>query len=175
MIWHLIAAVFAALAAAGIALILRHLSGRRLPKWIVPVFAGLGMLSYQIHVEYSWFDHKQQQLPASAVVVDSSTGTEVWRPWTFVFPMTTRFSVLDRDSLQSTQHEGALLAEFMLYHFERHHTDLVIPQAYLLNCSSRELVPVDIDTRSPDITGIRTLRTSSTLLEQACAEPPHSS
>ncbi|WP_249978377.1 hypothetical protein [Vreelandella olivaria] len=168
MIWHLIAAIFAALAAAGIGLILRHLSRNRLPKWIIPVFAGLGMLGYQIHVEYSWFEHKQRQLPASAVVIDSATGTEMWRPWTFFFPMTTRFSVVDRDSIQRTQHQGATLAEFMLYHFERHHTDLVIPQPYLLNCSNRELVAIDMDTREPDVERLRTLRSGSTLLQTVC-------
>lgn len=164
MIWHLIAAVFAALAAAGIGLMLRYLSRNRLPKWIVPVMAGLGMLSYQIHVEYSWFDHKRAQLPASAEVVDTATGTEVWRPWTFVFPMTTRFTVLDHDSLSREDS----VAEFMLYHFERHHTDLVIPRAYALNCQTRELVPMDADSREPDLAGIRTLRDASELLHGAC-------
>ncbi|MFI0472378.1 hypothetical protein ACGLWX_06590 [Halomonas sp. HMF6819] len=164
MIWHLIAAVFAALAAAGIGLILRKATGNRLPKWIVPVMAGLGMLGYQIHVEYSWFEHKKAQLPPSTEVVDSATGTEIWRPWTFVFPMTTQFSVLDRESLS----RSGDVAEFMLYHFERHYTDLVIPQAYVLNCQSRELVPVAAERREPDLDGIRTLRADSTLLQSAC-------
>ncbi|WP_447555343.1 hypothetical protein [Vreelandella sp. EE22] len=167
MIWHLVAAVFAALAAAGVGLILRKLSRGRLPKWIVPVFAGLGMLSYQIHVEYSWFEHKKAQLPASSDVIDSATGTEVWRPWTFFFPMTTRFSVIDRESIQRDGQTG--IVRFMLYHFERHHTDLVIPQAYVLNCANRELVPLNGDSE-PDLEGIRTLRTSSELLNTACRE-----
>ncbi len=66
MIWHLIAAIFAGLGAAGLGLLLRTLSGKRLPRWIVPVCAGLGMLGYQIQHEYGWFDHKRQQLPDSA-------------------------------------------------------------------------------------------------------------
>ncbi|WP_447928040.1 hypothetical protein [Vreelandella sp. EE27] len=169
MIWHLVAAVFAALAAAGVGLILRKLSRGRLPKWIVPVMAGLGMLGYQIHVEYSWFDHKKAQLPASTEVVDSATGTEIWRPWTFFFPMTTRFSVIDQQSIQRSG-ENAELAEFMLYHFERHHTDLVIPKAYVLNCESRELVPLDDDSGEPELQGMRTLRSTSELLEAACRQ-----
>jgi len=169
MIWHLIAAVFAGLAAAGIGLILRTLSGKRLPKWIVPVFGGLGMLGYQIHVEYSWFEHKQAQLPDTAVVISSDTGTAVWRPWTFAIPMTTKFSLVDSENIRMSEQDGDRLAEFILYQFERHHTDILITQPYLLNCESRELVPVNQETREPILEEIRILRETSPLLNTVCA------
>ena len=169
MIWHLIAAVFAGLAAAGIGLILRTLSGKRLPKWIVPVFGGLGMLGYQVQVEYSWFEHKQAQLPATTTVRSSDTSTAVWRPWTFAIPMTTKFSVIDSENIRLSEQNGARLAEFILYQFERHYTDIIITQPYLLNCENRELVPLDKETRAPILEQIRTLRDSSPLLLNVCA------
>ncbi|CAO1667749.1 hypothetical protein NYA30BAC_03479 [Halomonas sp. NYA30] len=168
MIWHLIAAVFAGLAAAGIGLILRTLSGKRLPKWIVPVFGGLGMLGYQIHVEYSWFEHKQAQLPETATLISSDTGTAVWRPWTFAIPMTTKFSVVDSENIRLFEQDGVRLAEFILYQFERHHTDILITQPFLLNCESRELVPLEEATREPILSEIRTLRETSPLLSNVC-------
>lgn len=168
MIWHLIAAVFAGLAAAGIGLILRTLSGKRLPKWIVPVFGGLGMLGYQIHVEYSWFEHKQAQLPETAILISSDTGTAVWRPWTFAIPMTTKFSVVDSENIRLFEQDGARLAEFILYQFERHHTDILITQPFLLNCESRELVPLEQESREPILAEIRTLRETSPLLSNVC-------
>ncbi|MGP9798670.1 hypothetical protein ACT3UJ_15105 [Halomonas sp. 86] len=168
MIWHLIAAIFAALAAAGIGLILRNLSRNRLPKWIVPVFAGLGMLGYQIHVEYSWFEHKQQQLPESSVIVSSATGTEVWRPWTFVFPITTQFSVVDSDNIITRDIEGDQVVEFILYQFIRRHTDFVSTQPYLLNCESRELVPLSNEAGEAQLSELRLLRETSTLLATVC-------
>lgn len=169
MIWHLIAAVFAGLAAAGIGLILRTLSGKRLPKWIVPVFGGLGMLGYQVQVEYNWFEHKQAQLPATTTVISSDTSTAVWRPWTFAIPMTTKFSVIDSANIRLSEQNGARLAEFILYQFERHYTDIIITQPYLLNCENRELVPLDKETRAPILEQIRTLRDSSPLLLNVCA------
>ncbi|MGO2392970.1 MULTISPECIES: hypothetical protein [unclassified Halomonas] len=169
MIWHLIAAVFAGLATAGIGLILRTLSGKRLPKWIVPVFGGLGMLGYQVQVEYSWFEHKQAQLPATTTVISSDTSTAVWRPWTFAIPMTTKFSVIDSENIRLSEQNGARLAEFILYQFERHYTDIIITQPYLLNCENRELVPLDKETRAPILEQIRTLRDSSPLLLNVCA------
>ncbi|MDN7132956.1 hypothetical protein JNO04_11430 [Halomonas sp. MC140] len=169
MIWHLIAAVFAGLAAAGIGLILRTLSGKRLPKWIVPVFGGLGMLGYQVQVEYSWFEHKQTQLPDTATVISSDTTTAVWRPWTFAIPMTTKFSVIDSQNIRISEQDGARLAEFILYQFERHYTDILITQPYLLNCENRELVPLEKETRDPILEQIRTLRDTSPLLLNVCA------
>lgn len=168
MIWHLIAAVFAGLAAAGIGLILRTLSGKRLPSWIVPVFGGLGMLGYQVHVEYTWFEHKQAQLPETATVISSDTGTAVWRPWTFAIPMTTKFSVVDSENIRLIEQDNALLAEFILYQFERHYTDIIVTQPYLLNCDNRELVPLNQASREPILEEIRTLRETSPLLNSVC-------
>lgn len=142
MLVHLIAAIFAALGAAGIALLLRRLSGQRLPRWIIPVFAGLGMLGYQIHYEYSWFAHKQALLPEASEVVTSERSSAFWRPWTYIYPMTTAFTVLDRQSLEERQVQGQRTVGFVLYRFEKHFTDLVRPQAYVLNCDTHELAEV---------------------------------
>ena len=67
MLWTILAIVVAGLGAAGIAMLLRKLTGNRLPKWIIPALGGLGMLSYQIYYEYSWFEHQLQRQPAESV------------------------------------------------------------------------------------------------------------
>ena len=41
MFWTLVTAIFAGFAGAGVGFALRHLSGRRLPKGIVPIAAGI--------------------------------------------------------------------------------------------------------------------------------------
>lgn len=168
MIWHLIAAVFAGLAGAGIGLLLRTLSGKRLPRWIVPVFGGLGMLVYQIQVEYMWFEHKKAQLPDTAIVISSDTSSALWRPWTYAFPMTTKFSVIDSDNIVTRDIDGTPVVEFILYQFERHHTDILITQPYVLNCESRELIPTNTDTEEAQLSELRRLRETSPLLTTVC-------
>ena len=168
MIWHLIAAIFAALGAAGIALLLRLASGKRLPRWIIPVFAGLGMLGYQIHFEYTWFEHKRLQLPATAEVVSSEQRSMLWRPWTHIFPMTVAFNVIDHDRLTTRQINGQTLAEFILYRFEREYVEQVSAQPYLMNCATAELVPLASENR-PDTEALRTLSRSSPLYRTVCA------
>lgn len=172
MIWHLIAAVFSGLGAAGIGLVLRTLSGKRLPKWIVPVCAGLGMLGYQVNAEYSWFELKSQQLPASAVVISSQTDSMIWRPWTLAFPMVTEFSAVDRDGMTHNARGQTPVVELIVYHFERHYADVVTPTPYLLNCDNRELVPLDDATGQPALNALRTLREGAKLYTTAC-QPAH--
>ncbi len=145
MIWHLVALAIAGLGAAGIGALLRSLSRKRLPKWIIPVFAGAGMLAYQIYYEYSWFEHKQTLLPATSQVVAVERGGSFWRPWTYFFPMAVGFSVVDTDNVSRADREGHNISQFILYRFQKEYVDLVSHQSHLLNCSTLELVPMAED------------------------------
>lgn len=142
MIWHLIATFSAGLGAAGIAFLLRSLSRQKLPKWIIPAFAGLGMLAYQIYFEYNWFEHQASRQPQGAVVVSSQKGEMFWRPWTYFYPMTTAFTVVDSNSLQVREIKGLTLVEFIEYRFEKQYIDVVTHQRYLMNCTEAQKVAV---------------------------------
>lgn len=169
MIWHLIAAVFAALGAAGIGLLLRMASGNRLPKWIIPVFAGLGILGYQIHYEYSWLDHKLEQLPPTARVVQTEQDSMPWRPWTYLYPLTVAFSVVDQSSMVAREANDQQLVEFILYRFEKEYVDRLSHQPYLMNCATAEMVPLSEETRQPRTEAMRRLNEGSRLLEAVCS------
>src|SRR5690554_2296508 len=98
MFWNLIATIVCGLGAAGIALGIRTITAKRAPKWIIPVFAGAGMLGYLIYGEYTWYDHKRSLLPEEAVVVSTEQEKLFFRPWTFVVPYVTAFSTVDVES-----------------------------------------------------------------------------
>lgn len=168
MLWHLIAAIFAGLGSAGIAMMLRKLSGQRLPRWIIPVFAGLGILGYQIYQEYNWFEHKQQQLPPEAQVISSEQRSMVWRPWTFMFPITNAFTVIG-DSIASESGNNDVVS-FQLYHFERAYPDRVSHHPSLLNCRTRELVPLEKQDGRPLVNDMRRLDKDSVLYRHLCSE-----
>jgi hypothetical protein len=138
MFWHLIAALVAAVAGAGIALLLRSLSRKRLPKWLIPAFAGLGMLAYTIHYEYTWFDTKQARLPAGSVVVASEEGEMLWRPWTMLFPMPLGYTVLDTANAQVEETSQGRVARFVLYRFNKQHLmSTVTSSPYQLMCERK--------------------------------------
>ncbi|MCC5883730.1 MAG: hypothetical protein JJU25_13965 [Halomonas sp.] len=169
MIWHLVAALFAALGAAGLGLILRLASGKRLPTWIIPVFAGLGMLGYQVHYEYSWLEHKQEQLPPTSRVVHTEQDSMLWRPWTYVVPLTVAFSVVDQNSMVPRQVDDQELVEFILYRFEKEYIDRLHHQPYLMNCTTSQMVPISEESRQPLTDGMRRVNEGSRLLEAVCS------
>lgn len=118
MLWELIATICAGLAGAGIALLLRKLTWQKAPKWIVPALAGLGMLGFQIQSEYTWYSHQASLLPKGVVVVKTVEEQAPWRPWSLVYPQTTRFIAADiNNAAQNQVNHDVYLVD--LYFFER--------------------------------------------------------
>lgn len=100
MLFELIAAVAAGVALAGLAMGLRWISRGLLPKWIVPAAAGLGMLSYAIWSEYSWFERNVAIQPDGVVVAWNNEQRSVLRPWSYYKPVVTRYSAVDTRTIQ---------------------------------------------------------------------------
>lgn len=99
MLFDLIVALCAGFALGGTAMLLRRLSGNRLPGWLVPAAAGLGMIGYAIWSEYGWFDRVTGALPEGMVVISAPAETMPYRPWSYIRPLHLRFLALDRGSV----------------------------------------------------------------------------
>ncbi|WP_166265028.1 hypothetical protein [Marinobacter caseinilyticus] len=166
MFWNLVATVFAGLGAAGFALAIRSLTKHKAPKWLIPVFAGLGMMGYQVYIEYSWFDHMESMLPEGTVVVSTEVEQVFWRPWSYIAPQITGFTVLDTNSIQRDL-PGQDVVRFYLYRFKHSYGGRVADSIYLLNCDSRELVPLS-DEGEPMTSSLHQLPMTNSLLTSAC-------
>lgn len=101
MFFELIAIFVAGLGAAGLALLIGHLSRGRLPRSFVPILAGLAMILYAIWSEYSWAARTLKTLPDTFEVVNAVEEVKFWKPWTYVVPQVTRMMVLDRAGVQT--------------------------------------------------------------------------
>lgn len=95
MAFELIAAIVGAFGMAGVALLLRKLSRGRLPRWLMPVFAGLGLIGVTVVLEYDWFNRVSAELPEGVEVVWQEEAASPLRPWTYLAPLVTRFVALD--------------------------------------------------------------------------------
>lgn len=144
MLWELIATVFAGLGAAGIALLLRKISKNRAPRWLIPVFAGAAMLGFQIQSEYTWFQHTASRLPAGVIVIKKIEQQTALRPWSYLYPQTSRFIAADVVNASANNTNPAVkLVD--LYFFERRAQARRVPQ--VVHC--QQLAQADFSAQLP--------------------------
>lgn len=134
MLWELVATFSAGFGAAGVAMVLRAISMKKLPRWIIPVFAAAGMLGFQVYSEYTWFSHQSSLLPEGVKVVRTANETAMWRPWSYVFPQTMRFIAADiKNASVNQQYSNLILVD--LYFFERRMSARRVPQ--VIDCDTK--------------------------------------
>lgn len=92
---NLITMAAAGILAACVVYVANHLSGRRLPQWLMPAAIGAAMIGVSIYGEYMWFRDERANLPATTTVLRTVEESAPWRPWTYLAPITTRFIALD--------------------------------------------------------------------------------
>lgn len=103
MFVELIATLFAGIGCAGLVMVLNIATGRRLPKWLMPVAAGLGMIGMTINNEYTWFDRTAERLP-DGVEIAMTVEEQGWlRPWTYIWPYTKRFVAVDTGTARTNE------------------------------------------------------------------------
>lgn len=69
------------------------------PKWLISVCAGVGLIGTTIWLGYDWFKRVSAELPEGFVVVNAQATSNPLRPWTYLAPITTSFTVLDASKL----------------------------------------------------------------------------
>lgn len=115
MLMDMIATAAAGVALMGLIVVLRHLTRGKIPKWALPAAIGAGMLAFSVWNEYSWYGRTTSALPEEVIILTSPTDRVAYRPWTYVFPVSTRFVALDRTGMMKSQVDGSLrLADAMI-------------------------------------------------------------
>ena len=107
MLIDFLVTIFMGACGAGFVLIVNHLGGKlagfRLPKWAMPAAVGAAMIAYSIWNEYNWYPRTLAELPATVVVAVAPEEKVFYRPWTYLFPLVTRFIAVDRAPAAGTQ------------------------------------------------------------------------
>lgn len=136
MLFEFIATIAAGFGLAGVALIITHLSklaGKRAPKWLIPLFAAIGIFAYQIHQEYSWYGQQVESLPKGVEVVKTAKSTEWFRPWSYVKPQILRFIAADTSNARANA-DSPNVYLVTLYLFERRRSVQQVQQ--VIDCSA---------------------------------------
>ncbi|TRW97767.1 hypothetical protein FNJ84_09800 [Paracoccus sp. M683] len=113
-------------------------AGLVLPRWLLPAGIGLAMVTYSIWNDYAWYGRATDRLPEGAQILLTGTESQPWAPWTYLFPITTRFAALDPASIREGEGEGDM-AQAQITLVERRGPMLVVGQEF--DCSNRRIRP----------------------------------
>lgn len=108
MFWDFIAMIAAGAGLAGLVMLIRKVSRGRLPSWAIPAAIGAGMLSFSIWNEYTWYPRASGALPAEVIILSAPVASNIWRPWTYVFPIHQRFAAYDGVSAKTSTENPAI-------------------------------------------------------------------
>lgn len=131
MLLEFIATLSLGAGAAGIILLVQKITKGALPRWAMPAAAGLAMFAFAVWSEYSWSARSMEALGPDAVVARAVKQQQIWRPWTFLAPVTTRLIALD--GTDTVNIDGTVVTD--MYLLSRWQDGAVVPAAFdcLLN------------------------------------------
>lgn len=115
MFWDISAMIVAGFLFAGLAMPIKMFY-KKTPKWFIPIMAGLGMMSYQVYSEYSWFADTSAKLPDGSQVVATVPSSTWFRPWSYIKPQIFQFVVLDTANVVAIDETTK---QAQVYFFER--------------------------------------------------------
>lgn len=170
MFLELIATIAAGIGAAGLVLILNLLSGGRLPRWAMPIAAGVAMLGFTIWSEYTWHSRTTASLPKDVEVTLVHNSAAFYRPWTYLYPLTDRLAAVDRLTLRRHPDAPDLRIANMVF-LARWNAPRIVP--VLFDCAGARHAPLMEGVEFSDngtVTGAvwQTVTASDPALEAAC-------
>ena len=102
MIFTIVGAIVLAIACVGTLLLVFKSFGKKVPKGLVPLVAGLSMAGFAFWEDYSWFGRATSNLPENHVVVSAPKSSDMFRPWSFIVPRTARFIWIDTSKIEKS-------------------------------------------------------------------------
>ena len=98
MFFMLIATFAAGIVAAGVVLAVPRLFGKRAPRHVPPLAAGVAMFAFMLWNEYTWFDRALEGLPGDVRVAATFEHSSAFQPWTLIVPRVNRFAAVQMAS-----------------------------------------------------------------------------
>ncbi len=167
MIFHLISVFVTGIAAVGVVMIVFRLFGRKPPKFVYPIVAGLAMFGFNIYNEYAWYPTVKSGLPENIKVVKEFPTQAFYSPWSMFIPRIERFAAIDMSSIKRNEaHSGLVLAETLLV--AKGQEPLRTYQ--LFDCKKARLTDLD-EQGNPLKNGWVELDGDDTMLLAACEAP----
>lgn len=139
MIFNLIVVACMAFAAAGLTLLAFRLFGRKAPRAVLLIAAGVGMLAYTQWERYTWASRTVAKLPPGMTVTTEIPYDGVLEFWARAIPRTDALVVVDANAtLRNPEYPGLLMTRNLLL---EHHAD-ALEMRQIVDCAQRRRAPV---------------------------------
>ncbi len=139
MLFDLVVVACMAFAAAGVTMLGFRLAGRKAPKTLLLLAAGLGMLAYTQWERYTWASRTVARLPPGMTVTARVPYDGVLEFWARAIPRTDALVVVDANAtLTNPEYPGLLLTRALLL---EHHAE-ALEMRQLVDCAARRRAPV---------------------------------
>lgn len=135
MLLTLLGAIVLAAAACGVVMALVRATGRKVPKGLLALTAGVSMIGFMAWNENSWFSRQVADLPDTVVVLRTGEFSNFIQPWTVLFPRINRYLAVDTANIVTNDFDPSVKAVEVLI-AERYAPTRVRRQ--LVNCETRE-------------------------------------
>lgn len=155
----IITIIAAGFAAAGIVMILNRLTGKRLPRWVVPAGAGAGMILMSLTNEYRWYPRTLGLLPEGFEVVSTADHKAAYSPWTYVVPYVDRFVAVDVAGVKRNEAQPDLHLSRVIF-FARWESVRILP--LVIDCAQGRSALLDPNAMFNDDGTIRVARWDQT-------------
>ncbi|MDE0520974.1 MAG: hypothetical protein OXH79_03355 [Boseongicola sp.] len=168
MFVELIATFVAGLGAAGVVLLINLATRDLLPRWAMPAAAGAGMIGLAVALEMTWASRTIEGLPQGVAVADTVSESAWYRPWTYLWPQTTRIMAIDTDTVRKNEAapDTRLIEVYLLARWQPTQR---VPQ--LIDCATGARADVtDITLADPAAANWRPVTAAGDIVRLACGE-----
>jgi hypothetical protein len=130
-------------ACAGLILLAFRITGRKAPKYLIPLTAALGMFGYMIWNDYSWFDRVSSRLPPQVTITQTYDSATAYKPWTLIKAPINRFSAID-ESKTIANPANIAQKQITTIYLQKGHPAMATTR--LIDCDTREASFITPDT-----------------------------
>lgn len=132
--WNIIIAIsLVAVTCAPVWAIARYLR-IRLPKFLLPMLAGVVLLSFNAYMRYTWGDRTAEAFPPEVVVLKEYRFSTLFEPWTYLYPRVSHFIAADTTQTRTNPNHPEIIMGSTVMMQEHQPT---LEMTVLVNCQEK--------------------------------------
>jgi len=107
-----------------------------LPKFLLPMIAGITLLSYNAYMRYTWGDRTAETFPQEVVVLKEYRHSNLFEPWTFLYPRVSHLIAADTTQTRTNpEFPDVIMGATVMMQEHQATTNMTV----LVNCSQKQV------------------------------------